>query len=99
MPLETSDFPTEVQVAFFIYGFLEDSWEGMSGTYMGKRWGGLEYLFNLYQVQEPRTVIYIMKIWEGLVVSYRAEKSDQRRKADERRSAGGGKTFTHKVQG
>ena len=31
MPLETLDFPSEVQVAFFIFGFLEDNWDGMTG--------------------------------------------------------------------
>ena len=44
MPLEPSEFPEEVQVAFFIYEFLEDHWEGMSGTYLGKHWNNL----NIY---------------------------------------------------
>jgi len=99
MPLETSDFPSEVQVAFFIFSFLEDNWEGMSGSYMGKNWGNIEYLFNLYEVQEPKTTLYIMKIWETILVEYRAEKADKRRKADERKSTGGDKNYTHKVQG
>ncbi len=99
MPLETSDFPAEVQVAFFIFGFLEDNWDGMSGTYMGKNWGNLEFLFKLYTVQEPKTIVYIMKLWEGIIVNYRSEKADKRRKAEERKSASGGKNFTHNVKG
>jgi|TARA_R110000803_G_scaffold208060_1_gene276466 hypothetical protein len=99
MPLETSDFPYEVQVAFFVFSFLEDRYEGMSGQYMGKTWNNLEFLLNLYEVQEPRTIIYIMKLWEVLLVNYRSEKAARKHKAEEKRSSGGGKQFTHKVQG
>ena len=99
MPLETSDFPSEVQVAFFIFGFLEDVWEGMSGSYIGKRWDNIEYLFKLYNVQEPKIILYMMKMWEVIIVSYRSDKAEKKRKADERRSAGGGKNFTHNVKG
>lgn len=100
MPLELSDFPVEVQVAFFIFGFLEDNWEGMSGSYLGKNWGSIEYLFDLYDVQEPKTVLYIMKVYEGVLIQYRAEKAEKKRKAEERKkSASGGKRFTHNVKG
>lgn len=100
MPLESADFPVEVQVAFFIFGFLEDEWDGMSGTYLGKKWGNIEYLFKLYDVQEPKVIIQIMKIYEHLIVEYRAQEAERKRKASERRKAsGGGKSFTHNVQG
>ena len=99
MPLETSDFPSEVQVAFFIFGFLEDIWDGMSGSYMGKNWNNIEYLFNLYEVDEPRTMLYIMKMWEGILVAHRVDKAEKHKKAEQRRSAGGGKNFTHNVKG
>jgi len=98
MPLEISDFPSEVQVAFFIFSFLEDAWEGQSGTYMGKKWGNVGYLFNLYSVDEPRTVMYIMKMWEGELVAYRSDKAERQKKAAERQSAGGGKNYTHNVK-
>jgi|TARA_R110000822_G_scaffold87584_4_gene203744 hypothetical protein len=99
MPLETSDFPYEVQVAFFIFSFLEDNWEGMSGSYLGKNWGNIEYLFQLYEVHEPRTILYIMKLWEGILITDRAKKAQKKQKADERKSAGGEKNFTHSVKG
>jgi len=99
MPLETSNFPYEVQVAFFIFEFLEDSWEGMSGQYLGKKWDNIDFLFNLYDIQEQKVILYIMKSWERILVNYRADKADKKRKADERRSAGGGKNFTHSVKG
>jgi hypothetical protein len=100
MPLNHSDFPVEVQVAFFIFQFLEDEWDGMSGSYLGKKWGNIEYFFNLYNVSEPKTIIYIMKLYEGAIVDYRAQKAEKKRKAEERKqSAGSGQKFTHNVKG
>ena len=99
MPLDLSDFPAEVQVAFFISGLLEDRWDGMSGTYLGKDWSNLEYFFNLYEIEEPKVILYIMKIYENVVVSDRQDEAERKRKAEERKSAGGGKNFTHNVKG
>jgi hypothetical protein len=99
MPLEVSGFPAEGQVAFFLYGFLEDRYEGMSGTYMGKSWNTLEFLFNIYDIEEPKLIIFFMKMIEGIVVEYRSEKAQRKQKADERKSAGGGGNFTHNVKG
>lgn len=101
MPLELSDFPEEVQVAFFIFSLLPDHWEGMSGSYLGKYWDGLDYYFKIYGIKEPKVILYIMKMYEGEIVSYRAEKAEERRKAEERKakSSGGGKSFAHNVKG
>lgn len=100
MPLDPTDFPVVVQVAFFLFGLLEDNWDGMSGSFLGKKWGNIEYLFKLYEVEEPRTMLYILKMYEGIIVLKRAEQAEKKRKADERKkSAGGGKNFTHNVKG
>ncbi len=71
----------------------------MSGTYLGKRWNNLEYLFNLYEIEEQKTVLTIMKIYEGIIVEYKEKKAEEKRKAEKRRSAGGGKNYTHNVKG
>ena len=100
MPLDTSDFPAEVQVAFLLLGLLSDRYEGMSGTYMGKDWSEVEYLFKLYKVDEPLITHYFMKMYEGKLIEYRAKKSEQKRKAEERKaSASGGKQYTHNFKG
>ena len=98
MPLEISDLPSEVQVAFFIYDFLEDVWDGMSGTYLGKRWSNVEYLFKVYKIEDQRTMLMIMKLWETTVIQHRADKAEKKRQAEKRRSAGGGKNYTHNVK-
>lgn len=101
MPLDSADFPVEVQVAFFIFSLMSDRWEGMSGAYMGKDWGPIEYLLNIYAPGDEKVILYIMKLYEGALISYRAEEADKKRKAEERKSksSGGGKNFTHNVTG
>jgi len=100
MPLDTSDFPDEVQVAFFIFNMLSDVWDGTSGTYMGKNWVDCEFLCKVHNVVDIQPVLYFAKLYERLLMNYRAEESDHKRKAEERRAkAGGGKNYTHNVQG
>ena len=99
MPLDLSELPEEVQVAFFMFGLLPDHYEGMSGTYMGKYWDGIEYYFKMYEIQEPKVILYLMKMYEGALVTYRADKAEQKRKADERKSKSGGKNYAHNIKG
>jgi hypothetical protein len=102
MPLDASDFPAEVQVAFFISGMLSDVWDGTSGSYMGKDWSHADQLFKLYEVEEPKIVMYFAKMYERLVINYRAEEQTRKRDADERKAnkaSGGGKNYTHNVNG
>tara|TARA_B100002019_G_C21268163_1_gene600598 strand:+ start:2632 stop:2904 length:273 start_codon:yes stop_codon:yes gene_type:complete len=86
MPLDTSDFPYEVQVAFFIFDLLPDRWDGMSGTYLGKDWSSGEFLLKLYEVENVKEVVFFAKVYESNLVNYRAEKAEQKRKAEQRRN-------------
>ena len=100
MPLEASAFPAEVQVAFFVFGYLSDVWEGDSGSYMGKDWSHIDTLFRLFEVDQPKIVLYFMKMYEGLIIKDRAEEQERKRKADERkRQQASGKNYTHNVKG
>lgn len=99
MPLDLSDFPEQVQVAFFVFDNLSDIWDGMSGSYLGKNWSDAGYVMNLYEVAEPKIVYYFAKMYERILMGYRAEEADRKRKADERRQTAGGKNFTHNVKG
>ena len=101
MPLEPSAFPEEVQVAFFMFSCLSDNWDGMSGSYLGKNWDNLEYIFELHDVENPQPVFVFMKMLESHLVKYRLEEAEKKRKAEERKakSAGGGKSYTHNVRG
>jgi len=99
MPPDPADFPVEVQVAFFIFAMLADRYEGMSGTYMGKDYTTVEYLFKLYEIQDQKIVLYFMHLYDIILITHKAEAADNRRKAEERKSSGGGKNFTHSVKG
>lgn len=99
MPLDTSNFPLEVQVAFFVYEFLSDRWDGMSGTYLGKDWVDTPHIMSLYEVEDQKTVLYFAKLYERLTIEYYAEESSKKRKADERKAKAGGKNYTHNVSG
>lgn len=99
MPLEISAFPAEVQVAFFMLSLLPDRWEGMSGTYMGKVWEGIDFYFDTYEIEDKTTILYIMKLYERLLVEDRMDKAEQERKKRERQQNSGGKQYTHNIKG
>ena len=99
MPLDSSGFPEEVQVAFFMFSLLSDNWDGASGTYLGKDWAQCTQLFEIYKIEDTRTTIYFMKMYEAILVKHRMEKAEEKRKQEERRSQQAGKTYTHNVRG
>ena len=102
MPPSQSEFPIEIQVAFFMFELLSDIWEGMSGSYMGKDWGHCSQLFDLWEVDDQKTTMYFMKMYERQLVNYRADRADEKRAQDKRRkksSSGDSKNYTHNIQG
>lgn len=101
MPLDTSDFPEDVQVAFFVFNMLSDVWEGMSGSYMGKNWTDAEFIFKTHKIKDKKSVLYFAKMYERILMNHRAEEAERKRKADERKSKAGGdgKNYTHNVRG
>jgi hypothetical protein len=99
MPLEQSEFPDEVQVAFFMFDLLSDTWDGQSGSYLGKNWAQCTQLFDLYAVDDPKIVLYFMKLYEHLLMKYRIERQEERRKQSDRKTQQAGKTYTHNVRG
>jgi len=99
MPLDSSVFPEEVQVAFFMFNLLSDNWDGMSGSYMGKNWAQCPHLFEVYELEDKKTTLYFMKVYEHLLIKCRMEEAEKKRKQEERKSQQGGKTYTHNVRG
>ena len=101
MPLDTSDFPEDVQVAFFVFNMLSDVWDGMYGSYMGKNWADTDLIFKIYEIENQKLVLYFAKMYERILMNYRAEEAERKRKASERKSkpGGDGKKYTHNVRG
>ena len=99
MPLDISAFPVEVQVAFFMFSLLSDTWDGMSGTFLGKDWAHCGHLFELYGIEDQVVTLSFMKMYEITLVNYRLQQQEEKRKQSERKTQAGGKTYTHNVQG
>ena len=99
MPVDASSFPEEVQVAFFIYGHLSDKWEFQTGVYLGKEWNELEYLFKLYEVDNPKVILQFMKMYETMSIQKSAKESKQRHEQEKRQAGSDGKTYTHNIRG
>jgi hypothetical protein len=101
MPLDLDDFPPEVQVAFFVFSFMSDNWEGMSGTYLGKNWDEFPNIISTFELEHPKIIFFFTKMYERILIQYRYEEAERKRKAEDRKakSAGGGKNYTHNVRG
>ena len=59
IPVELEDFPPEVQTCFSIYNVLQDNWEPMSGTYLGKNMVGLGEVFDIFQLDKEEKLYYL----------------------------------------
>jgi len=59
IPVEPQDFEQEVQQAFDIYRMLSDNWDFMAGNYLGKDYGIVFDLFNLYQIEQPEQLLLL----------------------------------------
>jgi len=81
IPVEFEDFPAEVQQAFELYQVLQDVWEGMSGTYMGKNMSGVNDLFIIYQVSQDEKRFILELI--ALIDSERMKQLSAKRKQEE----------------
>lgn len=99
MPLEASVFPSEVQVAFFVFDLLPDRWDGMSGMYLGKDWSSMEFLLNLYQLEGKKDIVFFAKMYETILVNERAEDLKRQRKEEERKAKAQAGSRTRKISG
>lgn len=61
VPVDFSDFPYEIQEIIEIYNFLPNIWEGFSGTYLGKDYGILPELLNIYEIEDRKLSLYFLK--------------------------------------
>lgn len=74
-PMEIGDFPPDIQLLFQIVNTLPDKFDGFSGYYMGKDFQLLEYLLDLYEVDDRKMSIQIiMNIINKQVSQYNAKK-------------------------
>jgi len=62
--------------------------------YMGKDWSSADFIFRTYEVENPKEILYFMKMYERELISQRAEEAERKRKEAEKKAKSGGKNFT-----
>ncbi len=78
-PEEDNDFPYEIQLAFQVWNYLSDQWDGMSGTYFGKQMAGIKDIMELLKISDQTEVFKLVKIIDNKYAKHINKK--QRAKA------------------
>lgn len=76
IPIDIEDLSYESQLAFEIYSYFPESWEGMSGSYLGKNWSGINDIFNIYEFsnQQKKILLSLLKTIDQTVAEDIAQK-------------------------
>ena len=88
IPIDTNNFPYEVQLAFLLHDTLPDRWDGASGSYLGKEWSAIGTLLNAYDIEDRRTVLFFIKTIDILNSKAINKQIEINRKKQERKSQG-----------
>jgi hypothetical protein len=86
MPPDMEDYPSEVQEAFLIHSCLPDRWDGMSGMFLGKDWSALGTLLEVFEVEDKRTVVTMLKAIDDRNSNSINQKQSERQKAAENKA-------------
>ena len=86
MPPAMDLYPYEVQMAFFIYSLLQDTWDGMNGMYMGKNLSGLATFLNIYEVEDKKTTVYFLTIIDRERMTAINEEVKRKQDAEKRKA-------------
>lgn len=78
IPKDPSELPLEAQQALVLLNSLPDTWEGMSGTWMGKDYSGLGAIMDIYEIDDRKTVFELLKVAEIEMSKYYSEKAKQK---------------------
>lgn len=76
-----TDFDRSAQQALYIFTILPDKIEGMAGMWLGKDFGGIGDIFEIYNVANKRdTMDYLVYMIQIARESYNAERERQLKK-------------------
>lgn len=70
IPVELGDLPIEAQEAYRVYSLLNDNWEGMSGTYLGKNMAGLKDILDILGIEDKITTLSIIQLIDNARLQY-----------------------------
>jgi len=57
IPIDPNEFPVLVQQMLTIYTLLEDRWDTMGGSYLGKNYSNIFDFFKLYEVDDSEALL------------------------------------------
>ena len=61
LPPSLNDYPPEVQEAFLLHEALPCIWDTNMGYHLGKDWGALGTLLDLYEVTDKKIVVFFLR--------------------------------------
>jgi len=88
IPVSLYDLRESSQLAFDLYGFLPDRWEGMTATYLGKDFSLMPFLFQEYEIEGymRKHLLFLFKYIDGSVAEQIQAKQKREAKAAETKS-------------
>jgi|19_taG_2_1085344.scaffolds.fasta_scaffold00206_6 hypothetical protein len=88
LPTDLMELSEESQLAFDIYRYLSERWDGMSGTYLGKDYNILPFLFEHYKIEgeEASHILIIIQYIDSIVMKRMNEKRQQETQLKEAQS-------------
>lgn len=75
IPVDFFDLPEEVQSALLLYDKLQDSWDYMSGRYLGKQYSGISDILDISEVDDKKTCFTVIQYIDRLRISILNEKN------------------------
>ena len=84
LPKDLSELSLESQQAVIILQSLPDRWDGMSGSWFGKDYSGLDTILDIYDVEDRRLVFELLQIAEDELGKYYAQKQKEQKALSKR---------------
>ena len=74
IPKEIGELPYSCQLSLIIFNTLPDKVGGMSGVWLGKDFSALEFIFNLYEVDNKKEIFDLILVIQQEYSKHYAEE-------------------------
>ena len=76
LPIEYHELSNHTQDALSIFEYLQDNWDNMNGTYLGKDLSNIAFILELLHIEKSNwLIIYILLI---RIINYRVKSINRR---------------------